>query len=351
MKKTLFLLAAAATCTACSMDETTEVDQGLPIDFRTAVATRATAIENGDINQEGKSILVTAIDSKGADYFTDVTFTREADSYFKSTEKYYWPSDGLTFYASAPNPLGSGGTVNISSSGKTVKYTPDKDISKQVDFIAVKTDLLHKSDGVSAAALDFKHKLSQIEIRAKNTSTTKFTMNVKDSGTFDFDTDKWSTEEGSETTYPSDSELATYSETPLTDDDVSLMKTDGDNAMLIPQLLRAWNPSSDERNDEKGAYLAVNIQIVENDGASGPEQLYPAGEDEYGWAAMPLSGEWQAGYKYTYTLDFSKGAGYVDPEDEEHPGEKILGDPIKFTVTVSDSWETHTEEPSVDLGE
>lgn len=51
--------------------------------------------------------------------------------------------------------------------------------------------------------------------------------------------------------------------------------------------------------------------------------------------------------KYIYTLDFSEGAGKVDPEKEQpedptvdpfDPGEDILGSPIKFTVEVSE-WE------------
>ena len=60
---------------------------------------------------------------------------------------------------------------------------------------------------------------------------------------------------------------------------------------------------------------------------------------------MPVNTNWEAGKKYVYTLDFTNGAGKVDPEKEEptdptdpfHPGDDILGDsPIKFTVTVTE---------------
>lgn len=65
------------------------------------------------------------------------------------------------------------------------------------------------------------------------------------------------------------------------------------------------------------------------------------------WAAVAVGTNWQAGKKYIYTLDFSEGAGKVDPEKEQpedptvdpfDPGEDILGSPIKFTVEVSE-WE------------
>ena len=69
---------------------------------------------------------------------------------------------------------------------------------------------------------------------------------------------------------------------------------------------------------------------------------YLSSVGEYGWVAVPVGTNWVAGQKYVYTLDFSNGAGRVDPEkpdptdpDPFEPGEPILGDPIKFTVTVT----------------
>lgn len=86
----------------------------------------------------------------------------------------------------------------------------------------------------------------------------------------------------------------------------------------------------------------MKIQITTAAGA----QVYPAKNGEYDWAAVAVGTNWKAGKKYVYTLDFSKGAGKVDPEKPEptdptdsfKPGEDILGGPIKFKVTVTD-WE------------
>ena len=62
---------------------------------------------------------------------------------------------------------------------------------------------------------------------------------------------------------------------------------------------------------------------------------------------MAIGTNWEPGKKYVYTLDFSNGAGKVDPEKEQptdpdvdpfDPGENILGSSIKFTVEVT-PWE------------
>lgn len=154
--------------------------------------------------------------------------------------------------------------------------------------------------------------------------------------TFDFGTASWQLG-ALKTNYE-----ATYagSEKTLDGTAVSIMAEADDNAMLIPQQLTAWTPDTDKSNTNKGAYLAVKINITTKDGA----RVYPvASVGEYDWAAVAVNTNWQAGQKYTYTLDFSNGAGKVDPEkptptdptDPFKPGEDILGSPIKFTVEVT----------------
>ena len=56
---------------------------------------------------------------------------------------------------------------------------------------------------------------------------------------------------------------------------------------------------------------------------------------------MPIGGHaeskknhWQSGDKFVYTLDLTGGAG-VMPPDSPDPGEPVLGQPIRFTVTVN----------------
>jgi hypothetical protein len=56
---------------------------------------------------------------------------------------------------------------------------------------------------------------------------------------------------------------------------------------------------------------------------------------DYAWLAVPIDTEWEAGYKYVYTLDFTNGAGYSDPLDGPETGGSVLGGAIKFTMEVN----------------
>ena len=132
----------------------------------------------------------------------------------------------------------------------------------------------------------------------------------------------------------------------MTGTSASNMAEEDENAMLIPQQLTAWTPDTDKTNTNKGAYLAVKVNITTKDGA----RVYPvASVGEYDWVAVAVDTNWQPGQKYVYTLDFSNGAGKVDPEkpmpgptDPFKPGEDVLGSAIKFTVTVT-PWTSASE--------
>ena len=345
MKRFLFFL-VAATSVACSKDETTDVvGKGQQIDFRTAMGTRAEETTTGTLQK----IVVTAIDAENENYFTDVEFSKKG-SYFTSETPYYWPVDGsqLSFFAYAPTAteLGSGSVEITNASKKLTNYVPATDVSAQQDFITA-TATGSKSNEATGVALTFKHQLSQIEIKAKNTDDTHVykVQGVRiaqpvSKATFDFGTSTW--ELGSdkaiyEVTYNG-------SEKTLGSSAVSIMKTDGDNAMLIPQQLVAWKSDTDKSNTAKGAYLSVLINITEKDGG---DPVYPTEVGQYGWAAVAIDTNWEAGKRYVYTLDFSNGAGKGDPEDPDGGGEDILGSPIKFSVEV-DTWKP-ADDPSGDI--
>lgn len=66
---------------------------------------------------------------------------------------------------------------------------------------------------------------------------------------------------------------------------------------------------------------------------------------EFGWASVPVGVNWERGKKYVYTLDFSNGVGIQDPEDPR-PGSAIIGDGIKFSVSVVD-WEESSSTTNV----
>ncbi|MDE5882564.1 MAG: fimbrillin family protein [Muribaculaceae bacterium] len=66
---------------------------------------------------------------------------------------------------------------------------------------------------------------------------------------------------------------------------------------------------------------------------------------EFGWAALPISGNWQPGTVYTYTLNYSNGVGLREPTDPTHPGESIIGDNVIVNVEMSE-WQRKPENSS-----
>lgn len=333
MKKSFFLAAAAALAmTSCSNDEMTDINNGNAIGFRAATQTRATETTTANL----ENFFVTAF--KGTtEYFSD-EFTKDG-SYFTSETAHYWPGDNseLSFFAYSPEKEKLNG-LSITNSGITLSnFSPASEISDQVDFITATATGKKSENEATGVELTFNHMLSQIEVRAKNMNEGYVCKVVGvrigkpvSKGSF---INEWQFG-----TSPEKSNYeATCTEATLNGEAVSLMG-EGGNAMLIPQQLTAWNSENDKQNDAEGAYLAVKIQIETPNGV----RLYPA-KGDYDWAAVGIDTKWEAGKKYIYTLDFSKGAGNVDPEkpkptdpnDPFNPGDPILGDPIKFTVIVT----------------
>ena len=344
----VLMLGAAAVLGSCSGDITTDVPEAAApaaIDFRAALATRATETTTATLTD----FTVTALDASSANFFTDLVFTKSGQ-YFTSTPSYYWPSDGsqLSFYAWAPAASALNARVTINGTTKQLAdYVPAGDISQQQDLITA-TATGSKANETTGVALTFSHRLAQIVVKARNGNSAYVYKvcgvkigQVKSKGTYDFATTVWNL--GTETADYS----VEYDASPrlLTATAATLMAVDGDNAMLLPQQLVAWDPTGNPTNSNKGAYLAVKINLTTQAGA----QVYPTGAaGSYGWAAVPVNTLWEAGKRYTYTLDFSNGAGRVDPSDPTHPGDPILNSPIKFTVTV-DEWQEATPSPGITL--
>lgn len=298
-------------------------------------STRATETTTASL----KTIYVTAIDKNGGNYFSSEIFTLGSENSFQSSSPYYWPGDNsdLNFFAYAPSSTDLGGTLTITNATKTLAdFAPAAAVADQKDFVTAKASGSKSASESTGVALNFKHQLSQIEIKAKN-SNEAYNFKVVavricqpvSQGTFDFGTEGWTLAE-SKATY----NVADFTDVPLTADAQSLMGVDG-TAMIIPQQLTAWDPETDASNDNKGAYLSVKLQITTKAGA----RVYPAEADgNHGWAAVPVGTKLEAGMKYVYTLDFSNGAGYIDPAEPGTgtPGQDIIGrTPISFTVEVT----------------
>ncbi len=335
----MFMAMTAMLIASCSSDDVVSTNTGRAIDFRTSVGTRGSETTTDNIDK----FWVTAIDGNNANYFSKQEFTKDG-AFFTSSPLYYWPAGTLNFFAYSPSETDLGATVTIDKDTKNLAdFSPATEIANQKDFVTATASGTRAANETNGVELAFEHRLSQIEIKAKNTNTGYIykVVGVRigkpvSKGTFAFDTNKWTLTTTEKTNY-----AVEYATTPrtLTENAATMMGTANDNAMLLPQQLVAWIPETDKANTKNGAYIALKIQITTKGGAL----VYPATGKDYDWAAVAINTKWEAGKKYVYTLDFSNGAGKVDPEkptpdptDPFKPGEDILGGPIKFKVTVKD---------------
>ena len=363
MNKAIYFVAAASLALAsCSNDETLDMGNQKGISFRTVAGLNSRVAEVTQSNLKG--ISVTAFES-GADaaYFTDVNYTRDGQTNtFVSNPEYNWlRGKTLNFLALATSADAwtAAKTVTFDKATNTYKtvltdYTPDTDISKHQDLM-IGTASGTENNDAKGLDLTLKHILSQIEVRAKNTNTAYVysikgvrIVAVKGTGTYtSTEPTPWTPKENSKVKYE-----VVYDDAKELTAEMSVMKAEGDNAMIIPQGVTGWiagpigNTADDFDSYTGGTYISLLLNVKS---ASTGKYIYPAGSTEtaktYGWAAVSTNNTtWESGKKYIYTLDLSNGCGSVDPVDpgtgvapgtkDPEKGDKIFGDPIKFDVFV-----------------
>jgi hypothetical protein len=385
--------------------------------FRTAVTnSRGSVTDITAIEKTGfwvKAIQTGTINKQWAPANGMYKFDKQTDGSYQVTDPnddeefdLRWPVDqSLDFYATNINPDNNtlvGPTVGVNP--KYNAFKPAEKIADQIDFVYA-SNQGNRIYFPNTVPLKFKHALSQIEIKAK-CGSTKYTVKVKgyrigyvsESGTFTYGDVKtinsptvptsqneepnagsWSDLSANHVNYSSefwggdgyktgvyngyfDNNENNYY---LLDSDPVTIVGDGNEGfvMAVPQYGDAYVPSA------KGAFLALLVQIDYKPDADGNvKALYPAPNrnDEtkriayaglpkcYGYVATPVIYNWEAGKKYTYILDLTDAAGYVDPEkpdvvdpdDPDKPGkedddpynkeDEVLGHAIKFSVEVSE---------------
>lgn len=379
MNKAIYFVAAASLALAsCSNDETLDTGNQKGISFRTVAGLNSRVAEVTQSNLKG--MLVTAYESgtssADAAYFTDVDYTREGQTNtFVSNPEYNWlRGKTLNFiaFATSADTWTAAKAVTFDKATNTyktvIKYTPDADISKHQDLM-IGTASGTENNAANGLDLTLKHILSQIEVRAKNTNAAYAysikgvrIVAVEGTGTYtSTKTTPWDLTGTSKVKY----EVVYDDAKELTAEGMSVMKTEGDNAMLIPQYVMGWIPgtmgvstANDFDSYMGGTYISLLLNVKS---ALSGKYIYPAGSTEaaqtYGWAAVSTNNTtWSLGKKYIYTLDLSNGCGSVDPVDpgtgvtpdgtkDPVKGDVIFGKKIKFNVTVAD-WAAGNDQSS-----
>ena len=372
MKKSLLILAAvafvASSCTKTEVIEDTP-KKGINFSAYTAKPTRAAQVDvtTGNLTQ----FEVTAF-GNGAIYFDNVTFTKP-NAVWESATKYFWPAFPLTFCAyNTPTQEGTTFNRTITPTEQKLFVVPNSDLAKQEDLVAAYAKDKKEGDATSTESslpILFNHYLTQVIVKAKNSSTTYKVVvdsvklaNLAGDGTYTF-SDNTMTATDSKVNKAASSDYKAGFTAKELDGTPQEVMTDGGNGKwyLIPQTVRAWNSESDKTNSGEGTahgtYLALKVKITANGDTL---KIYPATGDESGWMAVPIPTAWTSsaettpsifaqGKKYTIILDFfgNNGAGYVDPETpsdldgngnaNDDNGKKIIGGAIKFNATV-DPW-------------
>lgn len=363
--KYLVVALSAVALTACNNDEVMEVNQGRGISFQVATeaSTRATATTTNSISK----FKVWGFTGTPVQTLMNGIEVSKSGTEWSYGDVIFWPETDVDFYSVSPSE-NIGGTVNITKEAKQITgFTVNTDQSKQIDLLYAVNKGENKEDHEATAVnINFRHALSQIIFKAKNTNNNLKVMindvkvaNVVKGGDFTYPESTtpnnnittttqgtWKLLSGTGSTETFGAGITEKILNGKTDPavDLTTVGTDNNNytgaLFLMPQELKPWNNLADKTNQNGGSYFMVNCKIYSI--ASNDEVLLWPSKDEYAYVAIPTSSIiWEQGKKYIYTFIFGEGGGYVPPTDPDpEPGDPEPGDPvlvpISFEVTVDD---------------
>lgn len=418
MKKSLFFVALGAMAlTSCSQDEVKQVNQDA-VEFsvvtenagRGAVTTTET-IKEFNVTaylQEEFTGPGGAYTANGTVFMDAMNVEKKGDVWTPNVTK-FWPTEGaINFYSYAPLEIAAG--VDFGATSQTIAYEVPTTCADQKDVLYAFNSGLTKAN--KNVPVNFRHALSQIIFRAKNTKADLeveivdvrvvnvknkgvLTMPTKQTSDFIYNADPVDPVKDTEIDETwgkwdlSAAELKSYPATMRKADVVLTGKTSGyetmslvaDPLLLMPQELK---PATIKDNYMKfdGAFFAIKCKIYSIEDGDKKTLLWPKSEG-YAEVAIPVTspdkvvdGEgnvqyfWKQGKKYIYTFVFGEGAGYIGPDgiepnpndpgvdpvnpnpdnttDPNEPGDPVLV-PVTFTVTV-DKFQTAQDAVDMNTG-
>lgn len=358
MKKFFFFAVAAVALASCSNDETVEVNQGEAISFRPFVngLTRALTDVTTTTMQSNGFYAAAYNNSDNSVYFAADLFNVFSDPSYRATNSYYWPSTGnLDFIGYWPDV----DAQFAHSSWNTFTLSPADDVSTHNDYVVAATINQEKASSATGVPMHFKHLGSQIIVKvynSKGTATGKLKATVtgwkvgylSKSGTYTFASSTATTTAITAPTIAANSQKSgdlpnSYSQT------VSSTLINGDSydtsgeavqvgtpIIVVPQTVTTFTSTSDYATGGylPGAFIAVKLLIQDDSNHT----LADATTDGI-WAAWPVTNNWVAGTKYTYTIDLSQG-GYKEQGTASEDVEPWLkGAEIFFSSVDVTAWE------------
>ena len=348
MNKAIYIYAAAAlTLASCSSDEVIrQAERADTISFRGVVGLNTRAVNMTQEKLEKEGMYVTTFTTDGERLYGETPYALTGGAWVSNPPQKWGGNSQLSFFLTSPKLSEWATDFELTADNKAQELliTISEDISTQKDYVVAYLPNANKDEFNKPTEAHLKHVLSSVVIKAKNTNDA-FVYQVKGirlNGVNEKAKVNFSTESAA----PNDATTTrSYEQTyapaiTLNGGDQSLMGI-AQNAILAPQpaegtLAQRWGGEAPA--DDKSTYISVLVNITSKYGA----QVYPAGGG-FGWVAIGLPYEWESGKKYVYTLDFSDGAGRVDPNpgDAVQPGvgdpalgKPILGKRVKFGIAV-----------------
>lgn len=332
----------------------------MPGQFKVYAVTDGKVYINGDVIAKGSGSAATWEDQNG---------------------KRYWPETPVDFYAQV-----NGDDVfqfDASSAPKFANFTVNNDVASQADLLyAVKTNQTKATDGATQnpVALNFHHALSQVVFYAKNVSPNIYVEvtgvsvgGVLNNGTYTLpqaDTDanvahgtatgtssngaqgSWAlgtTKDVYSVTFPTVALVGDKTNPTVENltDNTNRNTSDlghgdattnsfGNAMLLLPQgdfsaLEVAANADKQLDLTKDGVYFKVLCTIYNVSDPTAADLTDNVKIWDNKEIYIPVSGTWNEGMKYVYTLVFGDGNGGIDP-DGPHPA--LV--PITYNVTVDE---------------
>ncbi len=236
----------------------------------------------------------------------------------------------------------------------TFQHVTSPNLTKQQDILiaCAKSEATRKTGAIN---FDFHHILSQIEIRAKIEATATHIVKiaaVKLSGVNSTATFKLPNTDGGEGVWSGDSAPQSFT-SPNATSPLTLNATAENihfcdyDFWFVPQVAKSRVVGAADWDEGFTIWVLCRVSDLAGEliypypEYSGTALVDVAGE-KYAWAGIPLAANtegihstWVAENKYTYTLNFTNGVGYVDPEIEPEP-KPVLGDVASFDIVVEE---------------
>ena len=387
MKKIFLAMAAMVmVITSCELNEVTEfnsADKTIQFMANTGLQTKAQ-----DINAAGLvSFVVEAFNSVdegdyAAPYFSAVTFTGSGDPLvYDSSTKYYWPENDLDFYAyafkNAAGTWNTGDATIAKQDYRTFWVSPAADSScspsTQTDLLYACNLGLDRDDATAGAvALNFRHAMSKVIVKVKNTSdhldfkvsgwkvgyldsAAVFTYNGNESTPYAAKTNGTGTLAAAMWSGNSSAVATNHYTSDFTDNSVNIAAGTSSASqlagemILIPQSTSAASAyaSATENALVNGSYIAAEIIIYNHDDAEWDgSTMKTAGTviQSKVWAIWPVALSWEPGKMYTYTIDLAGGGYFEQNHDGNADLDPILeGAVIRFASVTVDNWSVQSE--------